>query len=503
MTDTNKNYPKLFLFCIGGTGARVLKSLSFLLASGVNIKASKIIPIIIDPDDSNGDVQRTIEILRNYQSVRKSLEFNYNGFFKTDIQTLASLNPEGGKRIPDSFRADINGTRDGIFQNFIGYETMSLENRAMVELLFSEKNLTSELSVGFKGNPHMGSVVLNQFNESAEFEVFASQLGEKDRVFIVSSIFGGTGAAGFPLLVKNIRNAKDPLSNPDRLKNVPLGAITVAPYFGVEPDDTISIDKSTFIAKTKAALEYYYDNLSGNNSLNALYYIGDQTVRDYKAAEGRTKQMNDAHVIELFSALSILDFMDIPEERLKCSNGVADESSFLEYGIRDDVDHLNVQNLGLKTKVAILEPLTQYVLSMNFWNNTLQQAVSKPENWARSKKVPIKTDFLVTEFYRQQLSRYNLRFKEWLDEMARNTRSFAPYNQDTTMLHNLISGFTPMKKTLLGGEKPNEWYYEDYNHELNEQDVKLPVMEIEQRFMALFYNATKLLFQKRFTALFQ
>jgi hypothetical protein len=505
MSNVNENHPKIFLFCIGGTGARVLKALTFLLASGADLKASKVIPIIIDPDNANGDVQRTIEVLKNYQSIRRRLEFSHNGFFKTDIQTLASLEAADekstGLRISDSFRFDIDGTRDGVFQNFIGYDTMSLENRAMTELLFSERNLTSELSVGFKGNPHMGSIVLNQFKDSLEFKFFASRLGEKDRVFIVSSIFGGTGAAGFPLLVKNIREAKDPTPNPDRLQNVPMGALTVAPYFGVEPDDTIAIDKSTFIAKTKAALEYYADNLSGNNSLNSLYYIGDQTTRDYKAAEGRAQQTNDAHVIELLSALAIFDFMEIPANQLVCTRGKADESFYKEYGIRGDVSTIGLQNLGVRSKGFILESMTQYVMSMNFWKNTLSNAINKPENWVRSKKVPIKGDFLLTDFYNQQLLRFNQRFQEWMGEMARNTRGFDPYNTDTPLLHNIIKGFTPKKKTLFSGEKPDEWGYEDYNHELNTQDANLPAMEVEQRFMALFYQATKQLFAKRFTAL--
>ena len=40
---------KTFVFGIGGTGARVLRSLTLLLASGVECK-SDIVPIIIDPD---------------------------------------------------------------------------------------------------------------------------------------------------------------------------------------------------------------------------------------------------------------------------------------------------------------------------------------------------------------------------------------------------------------------------------------------------------------------
>lgn len=42
--------PKLYLFAIGGTGSRVVKSLVMLLSAGVPINASEIRLLIIDPD---------------------------------------------------------------------------------------------------------------------------------------------------------------------------------------------------------------------------------------------------------------------------------------------------------------------------------------------------------------------------------------------------------------------------------------------------------------------
>ena len=56
---------KLFLFGIGGTVSRVLRSLTMLLASGVKIDADEIVPIIIDADHANKDLTRTIELIKN------------------------------------------------------------------------------------------------------------------------------------------------------------------------------------------------------------------------------------------------------------------------------------------------------------------------------------------------------------------------------------------------------------------------------------------------------
>ena len=49
---------KIFLFGIGGTGARVLRSLTMMLATGVKLGVDEIIPIIIDPDAANADLTR-------------------------------------------------------------------------------------------------------------------------------------------------------------------------------------------------------------------------------------------------------------------------------------------------------------------------------------------------------------------------------------------------------------------------------------------------------------
>ena len=47
---------KLYVFAIGGTGSRVLRSLTMLLASGCKTESSEIVPIIIDPDASAADL---------------------------------------------------------------------------------------------------------------------------------------------------------------------------------------------------------------------------------------------------------------------------------------------------------------------------------------------------------------------------------------------------------------------------------------------------------------
>ena len=67
---------KLFIFGIGGTGSRVLRSLTMMLASGVKVGFDEVVPIIIDPDTSNADLTRTVSLLNKYSAIRSKLQFS-------------------------------------------------------------------------------------------------------------------------------------------------------------------------------------------------------------------------------------------------------------------------------------------------------------------------------------------------------------------------------------------------------------------------------------------
>lgn len=128
---------KIFIFGIGGTGSRVLRSLTMILATGVKFGADEIVPIIIDPDAANADLTRTVSLLNNYSEIRENLQFNTdnkNRFFRTEIE-----------RILPNYTLRINDTDDKSFQQFIEYASMSKSNKALTKMLFSDKNLESKV----------------------------------------------------------------------------------------------------------------------------------------------------------------------------------------------------------------------------------------------------------------------------------------------------------------------------------------------------------------------
>ena len=305
---------KLYVFGIGGTGSRVIKSLTMLLASGVRMKSDAIVPIIIDPDVAAADLTRTVDLMHTYNNIREKLTFTTDaqcGFFRTEVQEL----------LP-GFRMDLENTQNQLFKDYIQLNTMDRANYALAKMLFSDDNLNADMEVGFKGNPNIGSVVLNRFAQSPQFLKFASDFQKNDKIFIISSIFGGTGASGFPVLLKNLRTLQTQSTlqtqggvfpNAKDIQDSVIGAITILPYFGIEPNGESAIDEATFISKTKAALSYYNQNMS---AIDALYYLGDNILSKYENNEGGEFQKNDAHLLELIAALAIVNFdEDFDEDR--------------------------------------------------------------------------------------------------------------------------------------------------------------------------------------------
>jgi hypothetical protein len=482
---------KLYVFGIGGTGSRVLKSLTMLMAAGVKVQDSQgssyeVVPIVIDPDHAAADLTRTVKLMQDYNKVYNRLDHNSsngNTFFSTKINM----------DIIPSVRMPLNNTIDVDFKKYIGLSGMKDEgkpngNYALTSMLFSKKNLDAKMEVGFKGNPNIGSVVLNQFALSKEFTNFTSSFGQDDRIFIISSIFGGTGAAGFPLLLKKLRSVDQAVPGQKNVRNAVVGAITVLPYFDVQPSENSEIDSSSFVSKTKAALSYYCNNMT---EANVLYYIGDKgNKKQYSNSEGGSTQRNEAHFVELVSALAIVDFAALSD--LSTNNGEPANPVYKEFGIRDDAEQIIFANLDAHTNNTLKKPLTAFTMFCKYLKE--QIGASKGQPWAKDLKFD--DNFLNGAFFKTELSDIKNAYLEWLSEMNNNRRAFSPYDlrERKNDVYSLIKGETPAhwRAKLM---KSNYALFDDVLND-NQTKVKRDASK-EHIFVELFCLAiTKLIKQK-------
>lgn len=482
----------LFVFAIGGTGSRVVKALTFLLASGMKLNdVDAVVPIILDPDCANGDLTRTVDLLNHYRDIRKKTSNTEHQFFGTKVCSLYDLETPDREGQNGEFLFDIEGVKDHKFKEFISLNEMDKANRALASMLFSQENLDIQMEVGFKGNPNVGSVVLNKFSQTALFEKFASCFNKNDRIFIISSIFGGTGAAGFPLILKNIRSAGAQVPRSQFLRESKIGAITVLPYFSVERNERVTINSNTFISKTKAALHYYARNVSGNNSLQALYYVGDEAINGQLGSDGAAEQKNRAHFVELAGALAIQDFMNYDDEELEMKDGRVLKPKYLEFGLHDEAQKIRFNDLGKKTKELLANNLTQYLLFKNFWHYHYEEF--QDDAWAKNGDHKLQTNQL-DKAWAKRITEFNYQFEDWLNEMAISNVSFEPLSN---ALHgddilNIVVN-SPEKRKFLAANGL-EFFRKMLNKFEPEHDK---LKDSNQKLIALFAHATEEIIKAR------
>ncbi len=398
---------RVFVFCIGGTGLRVMKSVTMLLASGVDANGYTIVPVLIDPHMDLEEKRNLQTLLEEYETVHNNTIVSdgkrlnpIKGFFSTEIADLAKLNGQ-----QNDISEPIAEKRS--FGQYINVGNLKSDdvNKYLVQTLFSQANLDNDLSVGFKGSPNVGTVVLGEMIKGADwFQAFCNACQKGDRIFIISSIFGGTGASGYPLLEKKVRNSTD---HPN-VKDAIMGAVSVLPYFSLEDPSTTDsdIDSANFLTKTKSALAYYENSVLSDY----LYYIGEQGMKTTYANDEK-KQDDKAHFIELVAATALFDFLAKTDK--------PDTTQVFSRAIKEDVDSLSITTLGdaysdIVKAVADMSLLSRLV---HFLPNESQFPLSKNRGFDSA-------------FYEDKsfvsLRNFLVRYANWYQELAENKRGFAP-----------------------------------------------------------------------------
>lgn len=486
-----------FVFFVGGTGARVLRSMVMLMASGVEVKDNgRIVPVIIDYDIENGDLKQAKDLLDSYNTLCQGASYqdSEKGFFKQKVET------ERFSYAAIQFDASKN-----TFGRFLAYDSMDNSTKKLMESLYDNSpsdvpttELNLDLSVGFKGNPNIGSVVFNDYFSDMKwgFRDFMNSVKEGDRIFVVGSIFGGTGSSGIPQLIKRLeQTGSETKSNMTAVINAMKGACIVLPYFGVKQDDGSAVDSRTFNSKAKAALSYYETAI--NDSLDEVYYIGSREQRAYENCEGGAAQKNNAHLVELLAAMSIFEFADRKFDHAHKDGHVAAYEFGTKYGFNESNHTLNTTTYLDFLGFDINNPVDcKYVSNLNEFAYFVKYALlniytDKPDDDSRglfhgaqayykSLGANISKD---TDFGRR-LSDFCRRFVAWSNEMATNAQlKFKPYNFDTANLDEVLCVNSNMPKAK-GVDNAMKMALNNTNEEYKGKSLKA-----EQVFMRCAYNA--------------
>jgi hypothetical protein len=299
-----------YIISIGGTGARVAEAMVHLAAAGL-LGTDAVKVLFIDPDESNGNLKRTQDSLHIYQACRHSVV----GEGAPNLPWLNAPFTAVGNWSP--FGVALEGHKTlGDFFNYASYDE-SAGLKQLFDVLYTEQERKADLDVGFRGRPAIGAAVMSQVNlDRNDQEPWRSLLqqismdlgmGKSPKIFLCGSIFGGTGASGFPTIGRLIYNLllKNKLQG-----NVKLGGLLMLPYFQFStpiqqtPND-IYAKPEQFLMNTQAALHYYKQQ----EIFDTIFLLGDQeptSVGNFSL--GKNTQNNDPHFIEFFGALATRAF---------------------------------------------------------------------------------------------------------------------------------------------------------------------------------------------------
>ena len=291
---------------IGGTGSKCLESLIHLAAAGMMPnKKEELYVLFVDPDTANGSLERAVKTLECYKIFSNNQQLAQSHLLQTKIDSVATP-------IFSPFDSgDDDKPRLEKFFNYAGLKLADDGAADLFEVLYSKKERTTRLHEGFRGHPSIGAAVMAQtvLGGDEPWKTFQAKVAKDPdaKIFLAGSIFGGTGASGFPTIAKLIKNElkAKPI-------NAQIGGALVLPYFTFIADDDAQLKAKAehFLMNTQAALEYYQ---RWNKELvyNTIYLIGDDSqVPVQNFSLGGKAQQNAQHFIELYAALAAIHFFD-------------------------------------------------------------------------------------------------------------------------------------------------------------------------------------------------
>ena len=380
---------EVFVIGIGGTGMRCIESFIHLCAIGM-FDDTEVNMLALDTDKDNGNFTRLKNLKEAY---RKTKGYNKPQEALKDTFFSAKLN---------YYQFSPDYSRQSTFVDLFDYGTLNYndpDKAAVADLLLTQNAREFDLKHGYRAQTHLGSMLMyhsivdeiRQGNTNSDLRRFIQKLidasSSHPRVFILGSVFGGTGASSIPIIPKAIRDAANLMSDAtDIEKNAYFGATLLTAYFSFSaptPDELakqkVIATSDKFALNSQAAMMFYESDKTVEKTYQRLYMMGTDgiswrpgKVQD-KVETGGEKQENDSHYIELLAAFAAWHFFNSQEtgavdnllglEDLKIENKLEyvyrtfDDNGKIDFKdfVGDKEKAFFAQRLGLFTAMTLLE----------------------------------------------------------------------------------------------------------------------------------------------------
>ncbi len=289
-----------YIIPVGGTGIRVMRALIHLMASGVltNLKGLNDIHfMLVDSDSTNGDKTRLEQTIKNYMDI-----------YQVGVVSKKLVKPFAD---PDFTWSPLDAGGKSMAE-IEGYDIMDEDMKKLFDFLYTNEEKNKKLNGGFYSHTSIGSYymangITNQAGEYiGRWNEFFGDITKEDKIIIICSMFGGTGASGVPTLARRIREA-------NATQKCDIAGIFIEPYFESvnRNNENKIIDTNSFPIKSKIAFEYYYNQKFDKEIFNRMYFVGENPGKMMKVKHNidSENQKNKANVVELYAATAVIEFL--------------------------------------------------------------------------------------------------------------------------------------------------------------------------------------------------
>lgn len=329
-----------YIIAAGGTGMKCLEAFVHLCAIGMFDNESFRI-LLIDTDVENGNLLRTQNVIKAYQTIKGNGNPTGDGFFSAKIEPYEFICKY---ELGDSFKSVVRGGSSAkdeklqiVLDMFADRDTQGDAN---------ESGSGFKLNHGYRTQTHIGSYLMyhaitdtyrkkqqglkiqDERKGGMEFIDNLISDSEEKKIFVFGSIFGGTGASTLPIIPKAFFKCEDIKRGDDghralRADDITWGATLITDYFSFNDAKDAQKKKQKVIANagefslnSQAALQYYEDDKMVENLYKRFYILGwgdtafDVGSKGDEVLTGGRNQKNNAHPVELLAAAAAYDFFN-------------------------------------------------------------------------------------------------------------------------------------------------------------------------------------------------
>ena len=313
------------IIAIGGTGMRCTECIVHLCAMGM-FDDTEINLLALDTDYKNGNFKRLKTLIDNYSRITA----NRDGV-ASDTLFSAKINYY-------TFSPDYSaGTNYDIVAHYSDAQAsthdedgVKWQESDLVDLFLTPDMRKMDLQHGYRAQTQMGSMLMYHAikEEAYKNKGKASDLVRYVEnlmttpgsiVFLLGSVFGGTGASSIPILPHALQEAAKIVSKDgqgDLLSKNLFGTVMLTNYFSFDaPNTTDSVFATSdkFVLNSQAALSFYNEDETVRSTYKRLYMIGREKPRnvsrkDAESVTGGDAQRNPEDYIELAAASAAYDF---------------------------------------------------------------------------------------------------------------------------------------------------------------------------------------------------